>query len=375
MMYDEKVTSRQIILLLIISRLSISISTMPTINVPPYNQDIWIVVILSFFYGVVIMLPLLFLANKLKEFNLMGYLKKLYGNIFGGFIGLFYGLYFMLNAVNGITNQMELVGSTILSRFPNIWIIFLLAITTIYTVSRGLIVRARGVELLGPISIIIILLLVLLGLKNVDFNILLPILSDSSLIDLNKGALQLSFFYVDIFLLVMIVPDLENKKDINKIFLLSLLSSTLILALVVVVTQGVLGLEQIRHSNFPFFLYTRNIDIATIFERIDAIFVMGWLLTSIARINGFIYLSVRTLRELLGKDLKEKYLVIIVGLAVSFISLYILNRTSVNVNRTSFNYIYNIIFFIFAIGIPLITCIVYFFRRKNLSLEKQPHNK
>lgn len=374
-MFEEKVTSRQISLLLIISRLSISISTMPTINLPPYNQDIWVAVLLSSFYTVILMIPLLFLANKLKDYNLIGYLKKLYGSIIGGFLAFAYGLLFMFYAVNSITNQMELVASTILHKTESQWIILLLAATSIYTVSRGLIVRARAVEIFGPISIFILISLLALGIRHVDFKRILPILADSSLSEINQGALQLAFFYADILLLVMIVPDLEKKKDINKIFLQSMLTSTLILAAIVIVCQGVLGLEQIRHSNFPFFLYTRNININYIFERIDAVFVLGWLLASLGRINGFFYLSVRTFRELLGKDLKEKYMVFIVGLILSFISFYIMNRTSVNINRTSIFYLNNIIFFIYIIGIPSITCIVYLFRRKTLNLENKSHNK
>ncbi len=368
-MYEEKVTSRQITLLLIIGRLSITISTMPTVNIPPYNQDIWVAILLSIFYSLVIMLPLLFLANKLKDYNLIGYLKKLYGNIIGRFIGFVYGLFFMLNSINSITNQVELVASTILSETQISWVLLLLGITSIYTVSLGLIVRARAVEIFGPLSIIIIILLAVLGLKDVDFRFLLPILSDSSLAEINQGALQLAFYYVDIFLIVMIVPDLEKKEDINKIFLKSLFFSNLILVLIIIVTQGVLGLEQIRHSNFPFLLYTRNIDIATIFERIDSLFVIAWILASLGRINGFFYLSVRTFRELLGKDLKEKNMVSVVGLILFFISLYIMNKTSVNLNRSSADYVFNTIFFIFVIAIPSITCIVYLFRRKTLKLE------
>lgn len=374
-MHEEKVTSRQIILLLIISRLSISISTMPTINIPPYNQDIWVVVLLQTFYICVIMLPLLFLANRFKEYNLIGYLKKLYGNIIGGFLGFLYGLFFMFDAINGITNQMELVGSTILSGTMNSWILLLLAITSIYTVSQGLIVRARAVEIFGPISIFVMIFLIVLGIRDVEFNRLLPILTDSSLAEINQGAVQLAFFYVDVFLIVMIVPDLEKKEDINKIFLQSLFSSALILVAVVIVTQGVLGLEQIRHSSFPFFLYVRNINIATIFERIDAVFVMGWMLASLGRINGFFYLSVRTFRELLGKNLKEKWIVVIVGLIISFVSLFVMDRISFNLYRTNFVHVFNTIFFIFVIGIPSIACIVYLFRRKNLDIEKTSHNK
>ncbi len=366
MMIEEKVTKRQAIMLMVLSRLSISISTMPTIDIPPYNQDIWIIVILSIFYTAVLMIPLLFLANRFNEYNLIGYIELIYGKIVGKTLGISYLLFIFFSGIIAAFNHVELVNATILTNSMNSLLILVLVVTAIYTVSRGLIVRLRAVEIFGPVAIFTIILLVILGLKDVDFSFLLPVLADSTLRDLHSGSLQLSFFYVDILLLAMIVPDLEDKKDINSIFLISITMAGLILIMASIGSQGVLGLEQIRHTNFHFYHYVRMINYPSILERIDAVFVLAWLITSQARVNGFLYVTVRGLREIFNKGLREKWLVVIMGTLLSVITIILTNRYSFNLIRGELIKYHNTMFLIFIIVIPIITCIVYFFRRKNI---------
>ncbi|TJX13783.1 hypothetical protein E9840_08115 [Tissierella creatinini] len=366
MMNEEKVTKRQAIILIILSRLSISISTMPTIDIPPYNQDMWIVVILSAFYSTILVLPLLFLANRFVDYNLIGYMEVIYGKTLGKTLGIAYVLFFSFSSVIAAFNHVDLIGSTILTNSMNGLLIAGLGVTAIYTVSRGLIVRLRAVEIFGPVAISTIIILVILGIKESDFSSLFPILSDSTLSDIHSGALQLSFYSVDILLLAMIVPDLEDKKDINNIFFISIITSKLILVLAVIVTQAMLGLEQSRHTNFPFNLYVRMIKFPNILERIDVVFILTWLITSQARVNGFLYLAVRGLREILNKGLKEKRIVIIMGILFSVITFILTNRYPFNLIRSQLVKIHKPMFLIFIIIIPIITCIVYLFRRRSI---------
>lgn len=368
-MGNEKVTSRQIALVVIISRASVAISTTPALNLPPYNQDMWVVVVLSFFITCGMMVPLLYLANELNEFSIIGYLKKIYGNIVGSFIGALYGLCFIIISINSMTIQSEYVKSTILNETSQYLIVGLMIIACIYCVSRGLMTSSWTIEILAPICLSIILFIIVLGIRNVDYTFLLPILSDSSLKDISQGALQLSLFFTDIFLLTMIVPDLENKKDVNKIFIKGAFYSLLLLLIIVILCQGTLGIEQTLHTTIPFLVFTRTISLFTIFERIEPIFVMAWLIASLTRITGFIYIAVRTFRELLGKDEKEKLIVYIIGVIVSLISLFILARWSVIGSRKGIDLVLGILSFVFIVVIPSITAIIYFFRKKSLTQE------
>lgn len=368
----EKVTTRQMILFLIITRVSIAISVMPAINLPPFNQDTWIMTFVSLIYTFIAMIPILFLANKFTDYSMIGYTKLLFGNTMGKILGILYGLNFMMIAINGITIQSELVASTILTSASNITIIIFMIITCIYLVSRGIITFTRSTEFLTPVSMFVIISLLLLGVNNVDFNIIFPVLKDSSLMDISDGAIRLAFFYNDIFLLAMLVPELENKKNINKIFIISTTLSLLFLAISILMVFGTVGIEFARHSNFPFLLYTRTINSFKIFERIESIFVLVWLITSLTRIAGFIYIATRSFRELFNKKEEEKPILFIVGAIVGIVSMLILNMRSVIGVRKYFDLYFGILFVIFVIGLPILTCIVYFFKRKSIDMKEKP---
>lgn len=363
---NRKVTSRQTVALMTTSRLALAISIMPTINIPPHNQDTWIVVLASIVYTYIVMIPLLFLANKFKNLTMIGYLELVHGKIIGKLVGSLYGLYFLFKAFNAATIQSELITTSILTDTSENLIVVAMMITCIYCVSRGYEVGMRAAEMVAPVSLLTIILLLILGVNNFKSYLILPVFSDSTLMSINLGAIELSTFFSEIFLLAMLVPYLENKEDINKIFIKSTIYSLGLLAIIVIICQITLGVEYMKHSNFPFLIYARSIDIFEILERIDSIAALAWLGTSLIRVSSYLMISVATFREIFNKDEREKILVLILGLVLTITTLYVINTRSVIIYRGDLNMIRNISFIIFVILIPMITCVLYFIRRKSI---------
>ncbi len=365
-MIDQKISTRQIILYIIATRISIAISTMPAINLPPYNQDVWIMVLLSIVYTFIAMIPLLYLANKFNEYSIVGYMEIIFGKTIGKIIGILYGLYFLTIAINGITIQAELIGINFLEETSNLVIIGFMVITCIYLVSRGIVNILIASELLVPAGLFIMISLLLIGLFKAEYSIILPILKYSSLKDVNLGAIRVTSFYTDIFLLTMVVPELKKKKNINKIFFLTTVLSLLFLSIAIVVVFGMLGVEQARHSNFPVLLYTRSIEGLNTFTGIDVLFATGLLIIRLFRIVGFLYLATRATREVFNKGEGDRIIIFIVGIIGGLVSMLILSFGSVVRARKEFNLFYGILFLIFAIIIPILTCLIYFLRKKSL---------
>lgn len=251
-----------------------------------------------------------------------------------------------------------------------IW--FMIA-TAIYLVSKGIKNIVASSELLVPISLFIIVLLVVLGLSLIDFTMILPMLKYTAFKDMNLGAMQLTLYYTDIFFLVMIVPEFENKRDINKMFFVTTVVALLILVIAIIVVFGTLGVEASRHSNFPFLLYSRTLRNVRFLGRIDPIFVVAWLIINIFRIVGFLYLAVRAIRDVFNKTEKDRIILFIVGGISGLVSMLLLKQRSVIGIRKQFDLYYGILYVIFVIIIPISTIIVYFFRRKsiNKSMESQ----
>lgn len=168
-------------------------------------------------------------------------------------------------------------------------------------------------------------------------------------------------------MLVKASPFLEDKKDVYKIFIYSLLFFTILCSIAVAVTQSALGLEQARHTIYPFLIYTRA------FERIDVIFVITWIAINTLRVVFFMYFGYMALKDVFNID-KSKILFIVIGILIGIITTYIANNMTIGVAQSMINSLLMLSTAIFVIIIPLITMIVYFFRRKSLDKEKLSEN-
>ncbi|NLY45442.1 MAG: endospore germination permease [Tissierella sp.] len=362
----ECITSKQMVALITLTRLSTGLSIMPTIDIRPYNQDIWIMILVSIIYTTALMTPLLFLANKFRSSTMIGYFQIIYGKSIGKVLGFFYGLYFLINSFNTATIQSELIGSSILTDTSESLIVIAMMLTCIYCVSRGTISGLRSVEVLAPVSLTIVIILMMLGVNNFKYYLLLPIMADSTILDINLGAMELSTYFSEVFFLTMFIPYLENKDDINKILVKSAIYSLGLLTIIVIICQIIFGVEYLKHSNFPFLIYARSIDIFDIVERIDSVAVVAWLITSIYRVSSFLLISVAAFREIFNKNKDEKIILLVLGLILSSTTLYAVNTRSVIISRGDILFLKNILFVFFVVIIPLISCIVYFIRRKSI---------
>lgn len=366
-MEDEKIPTRQLFGILIISRLSFSISNIIALHIPPYNQDQWITVIVSGVYVIVASIPLLFLANKLNNNTVRDFMQKLYGETLCIILGLFHVVYFIIQTVNILVLQSELVTSSILPESSNLLIITLMITTCIYLTSRGVHIILRAVDLLIPLIYLILISLILLGFNNIDFSLFLPILSDTPFIELNRGAIMLASMYNDIIIIAMFVPELEDNKAATKLFLGTLTANVVILIIVVIVTMGSLGVEYSRHSIFPFLVYVKLIDAANFIERIAALFVIMWLIAVTSRINILLYLSTKILRDVFKKGKDDRLMLFIVSAIIWTIAIFIAMMRPVVGTREDLNVYLAIFFVIFIIVFPIITCVVYFFKRKSIN--------
>jgi len=365
-MNTEKITSRQMILTIIIFRLSLVISYMPPIELPPANQDVWIIVVISIFYVAITGAPILFLANKFRDMTMMEYFEKILGKMLGKFIIFLYGLYFGFNAVYGIILQNRIVGIDLLPQ-TSYWVMIVpIIVLSIYVCSKRLEDIFRIGDLISPIVLTAIIILIILGLQNAEFTELLPILSDSTFKEINTGSFTLAFVFVDIFIFIMSIPFLEEKDNINKIYGKIIIYSKFLIIIIIIVTQAALGIEQTRHVNFPFLIYTRLIEYNYMLQRIDPLYVIVWLYASIGRIIIYIYFSYMIFQSIFNIK-NEKIIIYTVCVLVGLASLYLSNTSVKFMSHSPFADARALLSAIFVTIIPLFITIVYFFRRKSLN--------
>lgn len=369
MVKSKKITSRQIILLMTISRIANILTFMPIIHMGPANQDIWIMIIISCFYTLLLGTPILFLSNKFNELTMIGFMEKIFGKVLGKVIGISYAMFFTGVSIVFSYIAIQMIISSLLVDTAPILIILVLILSCLYISLKGLEVIGRSAEIFAPIILTLFTIFIFLGYSNIDLSVLLPIYKDSTFLSINMGAMQMALIFTDIYLLVMVVPELENRKEINGIFIKSIFYSFLFIFTIVVAVQSSLGVEQARHSNFPFLTFVRRIRSYSIFQRIESIYIIIWILAIVSRISNYIYISNQAFKEVFNN--KEGNLSLyIIGAIIAIMTYYITEIHPVMellLEVKPQEYIY---YLVFKTIIPLISLIVYLFRRKSFEGQK-----
>lgn len=363
-MSNDKISNRQMIFMLTIFRVTMSLSYFGSMDFPPSNQDNWIIILLSFLYAIFFAIPILFLVNKFKGLNMIEYFSIILGKKGGKIINLVYGIYFLAYSIYLIGIEAQLAGVNLLPSISNMVIIGLLLIVSLYILSKGIVLMFWSGEMISSLAFIGIILLVIAGLKNVDINLLRPILKDSTLMEINKGTFLTSLIFTDIFLLSMGAKYLTDKKSINKVFIKSVIYSLLFVTTINIVIQASLGVEQSKNLIYPFLIYSRLIKYSSVFERIDILYVITWLSAHTGKVAIYLFFSLMCFKDVFNIK-KGRALVIILTIIVGVVSINLTNKELLGVNEF---FLKNVLYipFIFSTIIPTLICIVYFFRRKTL---------
>lgn len=359
-----EISYHQAVLLLILYRIMVGFTHLPAASILPGNQDIWITILFSTFYTILLCLPLLYLSNKFNSLNLIEYIEKIMGKTIGKIIGIFYVFFFLYATILLISIFVEILDAAIFPETPTWVTASMMLITSIYIAYKGFVAVARLGEFIIPFILVMILLFIILGYKNYDFTVLLPILKDSKFKDINIGAIDIGLRYFNILILTMITPNLKDKKDLNKIFFRSLIYSMVIASIIVIVVHSTLGIEYAKHVNFPFFTVTRMVDFGETIQGFDSLYLTSWIVGNIIKISGYLYFTTVALGQITNID-NRKYIIPISVVILIIVLLLKDNKPILAVKQPTQNII-TIMAAIFIFILPLIILIVYLFRRKKL---------
>jgi len=362
---DKKLPLIEIIFIIFISTLTPVYFKDPALITPPANQDVWFVSLVSIPYTIVICLPLLFLSNKFTNLTLIEIIQMLCGRIIGGVLGILYIAFMMLICVLGSVDTIQFLGSAIIPETPVYVIMIFLLLTCSYLAYKGIDAIGRSTVIYAPIILCVIFLFTILNIHKMSFKTFLPALADTKLWQINAGAFTFAARFYDIILLCMLVPNIENKKNINKSFYYSLGIYIFISIIMTVSTQAILGIEQAKHARYPYLVFARQVDVFDFIQRIESLTIMSWFFARFIKISAYIYIILIAVKKIFNTKDHNKF--IIPNILVTYV---IVTKTSIS-KSVVFSKIlsYKVFPYItstFVIIIPLFLLVVYFFRRKKL---------
>jgi spore germination protein KB len=284
------------------------------------DRDVWVSVILAGTVGLAFMWLYMSIGELYPDKTLVEATLLALGKPIGIIVCIFYIFNAFITAIQIIWYAGDFFTTIYIpegSAFPiNLMFVAVVVIALLY----GVEVTGRAVEIISFILYPLFFVSMVLVHPNVKPTNLLPIL-ENGLLPAVKGMLVVSSYSTFSFVYVnMIFPiNIQNVKKAKHSILLGYLLGFFCVLISVTMCVLVLGSGATADFRFPLFLLTNEINVGTIFSRIEALMIFVWLGSNFTSTYVYSYAAVKGLSQLLAvKDYKR--LVIPIGMIIAVYS-------------------------------------------------------
>jgi spore germination protein KB len=358
MLENVKITPKQLILLVVISRLVITITFFPALDGPPENQDVWLSVLLTIPAHLLLSVPIYLLWKRFPNQSFIEYSQTILGKA-GKLVGLLYVLFFFHTLGMFLYQWSAFLTTAIMPETPVLFMLIFVLPFCAYAVLKGIEVISRLSEFFAPLVFGALIIFFLLLTKNMDLKVFTPFM-EKGFMSILVGAFVISSRTSEILVLAMLLPYLKAKKGKVKSVFISIYSIVAFFWIIATITVlATLGLDLTRILQFPYFDALRLINVGDFIERIESIHLAVWILSGFLRISLYYYVIVMVLSQVFGlksyKPLVISTLTILLPVALSLQS----NIAELNEFLSyTIEPWYNLFFIIFIPTILLIIAVV-----------------
>ena len=170
-----------------------------------------------------------------------------------------------------------------------------------------------------PLAIFSILFIFIANIGNMNFERILPILGNGTTTTFFSGISNL-FAFGGISFLYFLPPYLKEEKKYKKIGLISIALSGVLLLTSVATLLFMFPHIATTEEIFPLYLASRYIEFGRFFQRLDAVFLLIWIISILSYLSIGLYLSTSIFKKI--TNLKySKWFVALFGIIIFTLGL------------------------------------------------------
>ncbi|GGG60532.1 GerAB/ArcD/ProY family transporter [Paenibacillus radicis (ex Gao et al. 2016)] len=332
------------------------------------HEDMWISSLLAASAAFLFCLYAVWLAGQFPNRTLIQFLSFLLGRWAGKAIGILYLGYFICLTVIYVQTLATSFKTLFLPMTPLIVFIVLIVLFCMYGAAQGIIVLGK-MSTLVILALLVTLLLLFAGtLPSVEMTNYLPIGENRWSNTFYASLFNLTSFTqsIVITMLFAFVPS-DKMKYAKKYVVWGSMLTFGVTSLIVIEEVGVFSPNQLELLTFPTVELITLFNFGTFFERVETIFVSVWG-AAMFLVIGILFTSCLTaIRHLLGRSdgSDSKWLVLLFGAVILFLSLFYLNNTQ-KLSYFMLHY-WTYLSLVFQVGIPLLLGLACLIARRRMS--------
>lgn len=298
MLEEGRITYKQLIFPIVLSRIILTITYLPTLTEPPANQDAWLTELLFFPLQLLLALPIYFLWKRFPNQTLIQYSQTIAGKV-GKLVGFLYIGYFLQTLVITLAQFGFFFTSTVMPETPILFFYLSLILISAYAAGKGLEVVGRLAEFFAPVVLISITMVFALLVKDMHLKGLTPVL-ENGVIPVLQGGFIFTSRTIEVLWLAMLLPYLNDRQKVKPIFYISFALMSLFFVMITLSVITVFDSGEKKALQFPFYQAIRLINVGDFLERVESIHIAIWVLGVFIRITFLYYLTVLGLSQLLN---------------------------------------------------------------------------
>ncbi|SNS82414.1 spore germination protein (amino acid permease) [Anaerovirgula multivorans] len=347
---------------LILSVTIVSQKTYPKVFTLNGGRDSWIAVIISSIIILLYLMLFLKICQKTNNYDFISIYRQALGHKAGNLLLFVFAITLFITLVESAAVEASSMHTNMLLDTPVWFFILFFVIPAAYSASRDL-VSIITITLIGITLIILAgINLGMLTSEYKDSRLLFPIFRDGITKGFFLSILQTLGLYGS---LTIIFPYLTEIKDKRKLFLHSILGMIFVIQILIVSITGTLMTFEITRVNsipYPKLLQTQMISKLRFIEA-GELYVMlqivgGWYIRYVITLYALI-------KILSALNLRHKYLTIIISTLAGIIAYFVGNNLFILFKFLNW-YTYITLFNFFII--PLLICIIYTLKKKNVKV-------
>lgn len=374
MLNDEKISSTQLMFLLVTLVTATAWLFVPAITAEVAAMDGWISLLVpATVYGVAVVLACVALGLRFPGRTVIEYSGDIVGSFLGKIIGLGY-IFFFLH-INGVIIREfgDFVVTAFMPETPLLLFNGVMVLLAAYAVRCGMEVICRANQFVFPLAVLSLFVIIGLVAPEMRLENLLPVF-DRGLKPILGGALEPSSWRGEVVVLLMFLPYLNSPREARKAGIGAVVFIGILLALDTASMMAVFGPEMSAHLTFPTLYLARYVSVGQFVERTEAIVMILWVTGIFIKVACFYQAGTLAAAQWFGlADYRPLVLPLGAVQLVWSVTLFESSRELIAFLDKSFPpYAY-----IFELGLPLLLLLVALFRKKGVAGNAQktgPHN-
>ncbi|MBJ6362697.1 endospore germination permease [Paenibacillus sp. GCM10012307] len=314
-MEKQVIGTRQFAILVLFFIIGDMLWFLPSFMVEAVEQDAWISALIGVPVGMLAAWFLFHFANQFPNMSLVEINWTVLGKWLGSALTIIYLLSFFTVSVVQIRQVSDFITSQMMTETPLRAINMLMTIIVMIGVWSGLQTFARTGEIFIMLFAFMFLLLIILLMPQIKVDNILPMMRHSFSSFAQGVVYFVSYSFLEMYVFLMIFPYVKRSSHLFRDYMLSALLGGVAIFLIVTTSLLVLGPFLSRFHLFATYILAKKISIGGFLDRLEAILVVNFILSTYFKATLFAYGFVMGITRLL--KLKDyRILIVPVGFMI-----------------------------------------------------------